>query len=73
MKPSTPETARRRRSPVRRRPAEAAAALDFSAGDTSPSSAESFDRKGQLCKKLAVAVLSILSAVAGAFFVADRM
>ena len=72
MKPSTPETARRRRSPARRRPAGAAAALDFSAGD-SPSSAESFDRKGQFCKKLAVAVLSILSAVAAAFFVADRM
>ena len=71
MKPSTPETARRRRSPARRRPAEAAAALDFSAGDN-PSSAESFDRKSQFCKKLAVAVLS-MSAVAAAFFVADRM
>eukprot|EP00966_Prymnesium_polylepis_P317857 7342920-Prymnesium_polylepis.2 len=47
MKPSTPDTTRRRRSPARRRPSEAAAALDFSAGD-SPSAAESSDRMGQI-------------------------
>ena len=67
MKPSTPETMRRRRSPARRRPSEAAAALDFSAGD-SPSAAKSSDTKGQI-SKLAIAVLSILSAVAAAYFV----
>ena len=49
MKPSTPETARRRRSPARRRPSEAAGALDFGAVDQ-PSAKTESDRKGTLSR-----------------------
>ena len=71
MKPSTPETARRRRSPARRRPSEAAGALDFGAVDQ-PSAKTESDRKGML-SRVAIAVLSIVTAVAAAYFCADVM
>ena len=71
MKPSTPETARRRRSPARRRPSEAAGALDFGAVDQ-PSAKTESDRKGML-SRVAIAVLSIATAVAAAYFCADVM
>jgi hypothetical protein len=71
MKPSTPDTERRRRSPARRRPSEAAGALDFGAVDQ-PSAKTESDRKGML-SRVAIAVLSIVTAVAAAYFCADVM
>ena len=76
MKPSTPETARRRRSPARRRPSEAAGALGFGGVDQPSAKTESDRKQGHALQQggdHAFTVLSIVTAVAAAYFCADVM